>query len=767
MSTEEFDLLTQNSQPHEVFQLDWANYDSLDFGNIFLPKTISYRATGVYYFDGASLFSGIRKANKKTLPLNNDAAVLTNIGYTYPKGVLAADRKERVNVAPHEVATFMEIDLEDNIDVSFKFGKSFKKFLTNYLKDTNGNDSVSSLEQTVYKTNAASVQNFFQDGLIQYTSMQYVLDKIGIGAEVIARNKAFIELQNTFTILADEFGAGFVKEKHPEAFGHGDIELEALKQAGFTLEEIDIVYYGNWLRDFSQVIVANTVGLEKADQDLLKERFKNRDQSIVDIVETMPNKPSQETWVKILKYLAVKEFVYNPILKKGEIPSQSFAEHEKVFLRKYGELTQNVLGIYRPEEHLDNPKGLKDESVFGDSNLNNPIQFLYELPEDEEQVKTLYAGTNDQSLEINPDTMMKRYLKEDIGDDNERPSSFTYFSEQMKLAKEKGKSREGLKHFGAALHVLEDYFAHSNFIEIALIKNGNLEIFPWVQLEDDVNDLEDGKVKASKIPVVTGLFGLDDTVASITPKLAEEFFSIDFEEYVPIKSGERTFFDSLITTLLEDLVQKQLDVPKEQQETYLGFTYKDILDAYNGLLAFRDFWARQEENDVYGWMFRLTSKASHYLGQSLQFYNNVLFNIILNSVEDGIKEEQTRTLQDFGSDPSHTQIAKDPVDHPLNPLAGKLSVLAVKDVGIRMRKCWLNNDDINDLISYIEETYFIHPSNTNWMDDVVVDWAKKNEKAIRIAQDKTAVYYHERQVKKNLEKFEKEIENIKNPPKNN
>ena len=766
MSTEEFDLLTQNSQPHEVFQLDWANYYSLDFGNIFLPNTTSYRATGVYLFDGASLFRSIRKSDKKTLPLNNDDTILTIIGYTYPKGVLAGDRKERIHVARHEVLTFMEMDAEGNIDVSFKFGSDFKKFLSNYLKDTNRNDSIISLEQTAYETNAVHVQSFFENGLVQYTMMQYVLDKIGIGEEVIARNESFLELQNTFTILADEFGAGFVKEKHPDAFGHGDIELEGLKQAGFRLEEIDIVYYGNWLRDFSQVIVANTVGLGKEDRDTLLDDNKGN-KLVKDIVNTMPNKPSQETWVKILKYLAVKEFVYNPMLKRGEIPTQSFAEHEKVFLRKYGDLSQSALGIYRPEEHLDNPKGLDDESIFGDEELNNPIQFLYELPEGEQRVKTLYAGTNDASLEINSDTMMKRYLKEDIGGNNARPSSFTYFSEQMKLSKEKGKTKEGLKHFGAALHVLEDYFAHSNFIEIALIKNGNSEVFPWVQLEDDINDIKDGKEKASKIPVVTGLFGLDDTVASITPKLAEEFFSIDFKEYIPIKYGERTFFDSLITTLLEDLSQKQLDVPKEGQETYLGFTYKDILEAYNGFLAFRDFWARQEENAIYGWIFRLTSKGSHYLGQSLQFYNNVLFNIILNSVEDGIKEEQTRTLKDFGSDPSHTQIAKDPVDHPLNPLAGKLAVIAVKDVGIRMKKCWQNKGGIDDLILYIENTYFVHPSNTDWMDNVVVDWAKKNRKAIRIAQDKTAVYYHERQVKKNLEKFEKEIENIKNAPKDN
>jgi len=107
------------------------------------------------------------------------------------------------------------------------------------------------------------------------------------------------------------------------------------------------------------------------------------------------------------------------------------------------------------------------------------------------------------------------------------------------------------------------------------------------------------------------------------------------------------------------------------------------------------------------------------------------------------------------------------VDHPLNPLAGKLAIIALQDVGVRMKKCWQNNDAIDNLILYIRDTYFVHPNDTDWMDDTIKNWAKKNEKALLIAESETEIYHHEKQFKKNLEKFEKEIENIKNSPKNN
>jgi len=195
MSTEEFELLIAKNRPHEVFKLDWNNYYSLDFADTFLPKINPYRETGLYLFDGASLFTSIGISEKKILSLTNDDSLITNIGYTYPKGVLAENRKDRIDVTSNEVISFMEIDQDDNIDVFFKFGTNFKTFLSNYLKDTNRNESVDALESTVYKTNTNEVQSFFQDGLVQYTMMQFVLNNIGVEVELLESLNDFFNLK--------------------------------------------------------------------------------------------------------------------------------------------------------------------------------------------------------------------------------------------------------------------------------------------------------------------------------------------------------------------------------------------------------------------------------------------------------------------------------------------------------------------------------------------------------------------------------------------
>lgn len=630
------------------------------------------------------------------------------------------------------------------------------------MKDNETSLNPIDIEVKSYKTDITSFKGFFNRELVHASMMEYILKTIGVYENIILEKKSIEELKEVFREIEDDFGAGFVKEKHPDAFGHGDIELEALTEAGYTPNEIDQVYFGNWLRDFPQVIVASTVGFNENDYNIFSRDYSDR-KNVQDLLPQMRSKPSQQTWVEVLRLLAIKEFTFNVKKKKGQITTQDYKTYEKEFTRKFGTLTADILGIYRPEEHLDNPKTLEDESVFGDERLENPIVFNYEFEKGKFIPQKLYAGEVSKSLEIDEATNMKRFLKEDI--DTVRPSAFTYFKQQLSLAKQKGRNKDGLRHFGAALHVLEDYFAHSNFIEIALIKNGHTKVFPWVELSPEIEKIKKGEEKASKIPVVTGLFAIDDTVASITPKIAEEFFPIGFEKYVGLKSGERTFFDALLITFLEDLAVKQSTVPENEKVKYVGLTIQDILEAYKKLLSFRDAWAKKEELPVIGKLFRTISELSHYVGQFLKFYNDVLFNIILNSVEDGIREEQSRNRQNFGTDPTHTQIAKDPVDHPLNQLAGVLAVIAVIDIGKKMRLCWSGAYSIDKLVEYSEKTYFAHPNDVTWMDAKVKSWARRNHKAVRLAESKTAIYHLEEVTKRNLEKYKDGIENIQNPPK--
>ena len=57
---------------------------------------------------------------------------------------------------------------------------------------------------------------------------------------------------------------------------------------------------------------------------------------------------------------------------------------------------------------------------------------------------------------------------------------------------------------GAAFHVLEDYFSHTNFVELSLRKLG-YDVYPWVEGKQK-NNPATGKPLYEDIPIVTGNF---------------------------------------------------------------------------------------------------------------------------------------------------------------------------------------------------------------------------------------------------------------------
>lgn len=122
--------ITNNSQPHPIFNLDWASYSSMSFADTFLPSVASYQGKGSYLFDGAALFTGLRKTARKLFAFIDSTKLITLVSYTYPKGVFSEKRKDRVQPSDHEVCQFVEIDENGSIEISFKFGKAFKETLS-------------------------------------------------------------------------------------------------------------------------------------------------------------------------------------------------------------------------------------------------------------------------------------------------------------------------------------------------------------------------------------------------------------------------------------------------------------------------------------------------------------------------------------------------------------------------------------------------------------------------------------------------------------
>lgn len=240
---------------------------------------------------------------------------------------------------------------------------------------------------------------------------------------------------------------------------HGDIE-DMLKTVAFikghkwTSMMVKRVYFGNWLRDYSQALDVGTL--------------KNIQSGTIRIL----------VWV-----LSFLSFGY------------ATAEFE---------VTEERLGVYRPEEHIDNPKDYADnvDAREFDQRLRPPIQPI--------------------ELQVDPETGMKNYIA------NERIGiatsvgyvkfSFTrsihfgrlYTSGASGMRGREPDLCEALRCLGQGLHCLEDFGAHTNYTELALREQGHHGVFPHTGSSTEIN------LRGHRVyPLVTGTFGVVDFLHSV------------------------------------------------------------------------------------------------------------------------------------------------------------------------------------------------------------------------------------------------------------
>lgn len=524
------------------------------------------------------------------------------------------------------------------------------------------------------------------------------------------------------------YGAGRNRKINKNAaYAHGDIEFEALEKRDlFNNSQVHKIYYGNWLRDFSQVIVGLTVRSANFAINTQKQKV---------VQEASPMKLSHEGWINLMEILAIKEFVYDPLKDANLAIKDNYNDLKVTFEKEFGKLNKDILGIYRPEEHIDNPKGLQDESMIKDDK-GKVISFNYEG-----KPKKLYAGDNKVSWKIDVKRNMSNFFWVDYP---ERPSSVTYLKEQIKLACKNGRTTIGFRHLGAALHVLEDYFAHTNFTEIALRLNG-ADVYPWVQNYKSK--------KNEELPVVSGTFLADDTIASIGPKIGDLLFDPKLTDYKRRIPKHRTLAEMFILRTLEDLSKGQKSDTAKRNSAYLGVEYSTWLSWFNNYLTFQDFMATEyKKADGMDWLSsdffeklgakvaETFSKSMNYTAQAMSFFPKVIINIVLGSFDEIIPEAQSYLNKNYGNCPSHSQLAKDSYSHPLNKLSAEMAKVAVKDIGVKFKNGWTGDK----LANYLADTYFVHPTKINpVLDKMINDW--KNNKNNKSSLDKlkyATIYEH-------------------------
>ncbi|KAK8061481.1 hypothetical protein PG994_007847 [Apiospora phragmitis] len=305
-----------------------------------------------------------------------------------------------------------------------------------------------------------------------------------------------------FTPGALAFGAGNIagiSKVEGVNWRHGDLEDTLLTLAmarvlgnGKKFDKLTVqrVYFGNWLRDYSQAIDIGTVKAVSSEA------------------------------IRLL--LCVLGFM-------------TFGFGSKEF-----EITADRLGTYRPEDHIDNPKG------YG-AGAGDPRQYDRRLrgPIDE-----------DRELAIDPETGMKNYIA------NERAGIMTsaqhvrkLFGDSVELARSYRRSNnkdeiyEALRLLGTGLHCLEDFLAHSNYTELALIEMGERDVFPHVGRDTRIH-LEGARDEV--YPCVTGTFGGVDFLHSVTGEVSDKLTQNELDEL----EGTLTNNKNSNTSIIEDLLNK-------------------------------------------------------------------------------------------------------------------------------------------------------------------------------------------------------------------
>ncbi|KAJ7599003.1 heterokaryon incompatibility protein HET-C [Mycena floridula] len=232
------------------------------------------------------------------------------------------------------------------------------------------------------------------------------------------------------------FGAGNIPSfayMEGRAFRHGDIEdalAELAKQAGgFALGsligkggskfgglDIKRVYFGNWLRDYSQAV--DIASLKKLPL-----------QTVINLC-------------MVLGFMA-----------------HGYATHEF-------EVTEERLGVYLPTEHIDNPKGYgagEDPRKYHPK-LRGPVD-PRELEVDPRTGMKNYIANENGSWDTSK-ALVRRTLERCI-----------HLGRQHRAQNQKQDLYEAYRLLGQALHTLEDFSAHSNFCELSLVSLGHSDVF--------------------------------------------------------------------------------------------------------------------------------------------------------------------------------------------------------------------------------------------------------------------------------------------------
>lgn len=406
------------------------------------------------------------------------------------------------------------------------------------------------------------------------------------------------------------------------------------------------------------------------------------------------------------------------------------------------EVTRDRLGCYRPEEHIDNPRNYADneDARRYDRRLRGPVDEKRELTIDER-------------------TGLKRYIAtEDVGITTSAGLVRNLFGRAIQLGRDYGRTRnkaefyEALRLLGTGCHCLEDYSAHSNYTELALIEMGEHNIFPHVGRNTRVHIRG---ARGPVYPIITGTFGGVDFLHSVMGEFSDKTTQSEIQElegtFQQAQGQDVSLLKNLLSSLPDGLfgnndqagkadelqanataahMQHMNISPKEPEE----FTRQldELTKQIYPILEFHDEIMKgiTETIDKIPVLPDLVEQVSEQLSVFVFSLLAPFVVPIIKQVKTELATGSSEVIQssrneqlivfhdDDSTDPTHSMLSKDHFSNILNEPAGKVASQVLKWVVPQIVQCWDDERiDVDRTLDRIINGVFHHPAMRQYGDD--------------------------------------------------
>jgi hypothetical protein len=356
---------------------------------------------------------------------------------------------------------------------------------------------------------------------------------------------------------------------------------------------------------------------------------------------------------------------------------------------------------------------------------------------------------------------MKNYIaSEDVGITTSSGLVRNLFGKAIDLGRRYKDSKddkdffEALRLLGTGCHCLEDFSAHSNYTELALIEMGERDIFPHVGRRTQM------QVRGARnpvFPIVTGTFGGVDFLHSVMGEFSDKATQSELEEL----EGAISHAKNSDTSLLKDLLSKippgvfgsgnddpagkadelqananaahmeNMHISPKEPEAFTR-QVNDIMKQIYPIIEFHDNIMKGISSaidkipilpDI---LEQLQDQVNLFVFSLLAPYIMPIISQVKNELHTGssevIKSSQDHQMAVFSDDndtnPTHSMLSKDHFSNVLNEPAGKVASAVLKWVVPQIVECWDDdNVDIARTLDRIVNGVLHHPALREYGDD--------------------------------------------------